>query len=194
MFVWPRKSHLASKGKLLMIVYDLETTGLPKAEGSDLDIQPKIIEFGGLKLDADLNEVARLEFFCNPGHELDPQITKITGITDDMLKDEKPFIGNYKTLCDFFLGESQLVAHNLSFDRRILRFELERIDKITKFPWPPDHICTMEISKSVWGKFRKLGEIYFEVTGKEHTGAHRSIADVEATVEILKWYRKEGHI
>ena len=28
-----------------MMVFDLETTGLPKAEGSNLDIQPRIIEF-----------------------------------------------------------------------------------------------------------------------------------------------------
>ena len=34
-----------------MIFFDLETTGLPKAEGSDLDMQPKIIEFGAIKLD-----------------------------------------------------------------------------------------------------------------------------------------------
>ena len=31
-----------------MIVFDLETTGLPKAEGSDLDLQPRIIEFGAI--------------------------------------------------------------------------------------------------------------------------------------------------
>ena len=42
-----------------MIVFDLETTGLPKAEGSDLDIQPKIIEFGAIKIDDDeFKEVA----------------------------------------------------------------------------------------------------------------------------------------
>ena len=105
-----------------MIVFDLETTGLPKAEGSDLDMQPRIIEFGAIKLDKDLEEVDRLEFFCNPGHELDPQIIKITGITDEMLKDEKPFVANYLSLCEFFLGEKTIVAQNLPFDRKILKF------------------------------------------------------------------------
>ena len=107
-----------------MIVFDLETTGLPKAEGSDLNIQPKIIEFGAIKVDDDFKEVGRLEFMCNPGHDLDPKITKITGITDEMLKTEKPFIAHFKDLCDFFLGESHLSAHNLTFDRQILKFEL----------------------------------------------------------------------
>jgi DNA polymerase III epsilon subunit-like protein len=87
-----------------------------------------------------------------------------------------------------------MAAHNLPFDRKILRFELERIDKLTKFPWPMNHICSVEVGQSVWGKMRKLSEIYKEITGKEHKGAHRSLVDVEATVEILKWYKKEGHI
>jgi|TARA_R100000306_G_C4320236_1_gene114786 DNA polymerase-3 subunit alpha (Gram-positive type) len=177
-----------------MIVFDLETTGLPKAEGSDLNNQPKIIEFGAIKLDDNLKEISRLEFFCNPGHELNQHIIKITGITDEMLKDEKPFVAYYKDLCDFFLGEREIVAHNLQFDRKILRFELERIDKITKFPWPPDHICTVEIGQRVWGQMRKLGSIYEELFGMKIEGAHRSINDVEATVKIVEWYKKEGHL
>ena len=178
-----------------MIIFDLETTGLPKAEGSDLDSQPKIIEFGAIRVtDGNLEEVDRIEFFCNPGYPLDPKITKITGITDEMLKDEKPFIANYHKLCDFFLGEKILVAHNLPFDRKVLKFELERLDKMTKFPWPPEHICTVEVGQKVWGKMRKLGDVYEELFGKKIEGAHRSMNDVEATAEIVKWYKKEGHI
>lgn len=177
-----------------MIIFDLETTGLPKAEGSDLILQPKIIEFGAVKLDGDFHETDKLEFFVNPGMQLDPKITKITGITDDMLKDEKPFIAYYKILAEWFCGEKILVAHNLPFDRKVLRFELQRYDKLTKFPWPYEHLCTVEIGESVWGKKRKLGEIYSEITGKEHKGAHRSIADVRATAEIVRWYASKGHL
>ena len=176
-----------------MIVFDLETTGLPKAEGSELDLQPKIIEFGAIRFtDGNFEEYDRLEFMCNPGHNLDPKITKITGISD--LKDKKPFIHHYKDLCKFFLGETSMAAHNLPFDRKVLRFELERLDKVTKFPWPMEHICTVEVGQSVWGKMRKLGDIYEELFGKKIEGAHRSLNDVEATIEIIKWYKKEGHI
>ena len=176
-----------------MIFFDLETTGLPKAEGSDLDMQPKIIEFGAIKLDEDLVESDRIEFLCNPGYPLEPIITKITGIKDEDLKDEKPFIANYQRVCEFFLGEKTVVAHNLPFDRKILKFELERLDKLTKFPWPYEHICTVEIGEGVWGKKRKLGDIYAEISGKKIEGAHRSTADIEAMIEIFKWYRAEGH-
>jgi len=178
----------------MLIVFDLETTGLPKAEGSDLDMQPKIIEFGAIKLTEELIEVDRLEFFCNPKHMLDPKITKITGITDDMLKDEKPFIAHLEKLNEFFLGTKRMFAHNLGFDRKILKFELERLDKVTSFPWPYEHTCTVEVGQRVWGKMRKLGDIYEELFEEKIEGAHRSINDVEATLRIIEWYAKEGHI
>ena len=45
-----------------MIVFDLETTGLPKAEGSDLDLQPRIIEFCAIRYtDGSFEEYDRLE-------------------------------------------------------------------------------------------------------------------------------------
>ena len=178
----------------MLIVFDLETTGLPKAEGSDLDMQPKIIEFGAIKLTEELIEVDRLEFFCNPKHMLDPKITKITGITDDMLKDQKPFIAHLEKLNEFFLGTKRMFAHNLGFDRKILKFELERLDKVTSFPWPYEHTCTVEVGQRVWGKMRKLGDIYEELFEEKIEGAHRSINDVEATLRIIEWYAKEGHI
>tara|TARA_E500000081_G_C6117236_1_gene345902 strand:+ start:1036 stop:1572 length:537 start_codon:yes stop_codon:yes gene_type:complete len=178
----------------MLIVFDLETTGLPKAEGSDLDMQPKIIEFGAIKLTEELIEVDRLEFFCNPKHMLDPKITKITGITDDMLKDEKPFIAHLEKLNEFFLGTKRMFAHNLGFDRKILKFELERLDKVTSFPWPYEHTCTVEVGQRVWGKMRKLGDIYEELFEEKIEGSHRSINDVEATLRIIEWYAKEGHI
>ena len=177
-----------------MIVFDLETTGLPLAEGADLNLQPRITEFGAIKLDEDLKEIDVIEFLVNPGIPLDPKIPKITGLTDDMLKDQKPFIARLDQIVDFFLGERILVAHNLPFDRAILKFELERVGRILSFPWPPEQICTVEVGETVWNKKRKLGDIYLEVTGQEHKGAHRSIADVRALIEIVKWYKKEGNL
>lgn len=177
-----------------MIVFDLETTGLPKAEGADLDLQPHITEFGAIKLDEDLNEIGVLEFMCNPGIPLDPKIIKITGITDEDLKDKKPFVAMLDEVCEFFLGERILVAHNLPFDRTVLKFELERLGRVTSFPWPPKQICTVEVGETIWNKKRKLVDIYFEVTGKEHKGAHRAIADVRALIDVVKWYNKESHL
>ena len=166
-------------------MFDLETTGLPKAEGADLDLQPRITEFGAIKLNESLEEVEVLEFLVNPGIPLDPKITKITGLTDENLKDEKPFVARLDEVVNFFLGEKTLVAHNLPFDKTVLKFELERLDKVTSFPWPPNQVCTVEVGEEIWNKKRKLGDIYKEVTGKEHKGAHRAIADVRALIDVI---------
>jgi DNA polymerase-3 subunit alpha (Gram-positive type) len=177
-----------------MIVMDLETTGLLMPEASHIDEQPYIIEFGAIKLDKDLKKVKELEFMVNPGIPLTPLITKITKITDDDLKDKPPFISYFDKLAEFFLGEDTMVAHNLPFDKGILKYNLDRIDKTTNFPWPIKHLCTVEIGQQVWRKKRKLSDIYKEVIGKEHKGAHRALVDVEATVEVLRWYRENGHL
>ena len=177
-----------------MIVIDLETTGLLMPEASDLKEQPYIIEFAGVKLDDDLKEIDSLEFLVNPGFPLPEQIIKITNIKDDDLKDKPPFIFYFEKLSEFFLGQDRIVAHNLPFDKGILKHNLSRIGKVTSFPWPPKQLCTVEVSQQVWGKKRKLVDIYKEVTGKEHKGAHRAMADVKATVEVLRWYKKEGHL
>lgn len=177
-----------------MIVFDLETTGLPKAQGADLDLQPRITEFGAIKLDEDLNEIEVLEFLVNPGIPLEPIITKITGLTDDDLKDKNPFVAHLDEVIEFFLGERQLVAHNLPFDKTVLTFELERLDLVTSFPWPPKQICTVEVGETIWNKKRKLGDIYLEITGQEHKGAHRAIADVRALIKIIEWYHSGDHL
>jgi DNA polymerase-3 subunit epsilon len=178
----------------MMIVFDLETTGLPLADGADINLQPHITEFGAIKLDHQLKEISMLELLINPGIPLDPKVTKITGLTDDMLKDKKPFVARLEEITNFFLGERVLVAHNLPFDRIVLKFELERLDKMTMFPWPPEQICTVEVGETIWNKKRKLGDIYLEITGQEHKGAHRSIADVRALIEIVRWYKKGGNL
>jgi DNA polymerase III epsilon subunit-like protein len=180
--------------RILMIVMDLETTGLLMPDAIDIAQQPHIIEFGAVKLDNDLNIVDELGFLVNPNQDLPPKITKITGITDADLKDQPPFIAHYEKLIKFFIGEEVMAAHNLPFDANVLKYNLLRMDKLIKFPWPPYHICTVEVGEKVWGTKRKLTDIYLEVTGKEHKGAHRAVDDVKATVEVLRWYKKEGHL
>ena len=177
-----------------MIVMDLETTGLVMPDAVDIKQQPYIIEFGAVKLDKDLNIKEELGFLVNPNQELSPKITKITGIKNEDLKAQPPFIAYYDKLVEFFIGEKVLAAHNLPFDSNVLKYNLIRIDKLIKFPWPPKHLCTIEVGEKVWGIKRKLTDIYLEVTGKEHKGAHRAVDDVKATVEVLKWYKKEGHL
>lgn len=178
-----------------MIVWDTETTGLPKPESCPLVEQPQIIELAAIKLDdKTLKEKARMEFLCNPKVPLPEEIKKITHITDNMLRDQPPFISFIPELTDFFLGERTMAAHNLGFDRSLLAFELCRIDMLTKFPWPPHHLCTVEASFGIKNRRLKLVELHEMVTGKPHKDAHRAMADVEALCTVIRWLKKEGWI
>jgi DNA polymerase III epsilon subunit-like protein len=176
-----------------MIVFDTETTGLPKPAAVPLIEQPKIIEFAAIKLDdKTLKEVGRMEFLCNPQERLDPFIIKNCHITDEMLADKPPFVYYYPQLVEFFFGTRKMAAHNIGFDRDLLTFELMRLDRMSRFPWPPEHICTVEASYAIKNHRLKLSLLHEIVTGKPHKDAHRAMADTEALVTCIRWLRKKG--
>jgi DNA polymerase III alpha subunit (gram-positive type) len=93
-------------------VFDCETTGLDRNND-------KIIELAAVKIkDGRITETFRT--FLNPAFPLSPEITKLTGITDDDLKAapkiEEVFHDFYK-----FIGKAPIVAHNIEFDIEFIR-------------------------------------------------------------------------
>ncbi len=178
-----------------MIVGDTETTGLKAASLADIGKQPKVIEFAFIKLDDEtLEEVDRFTSFVNPKESLNPTITRITKITDDMLVDAPTFPEILPRLIEFFLGERTMVAHNLMFDADVLKYELQRIEKEHQFPWCPNWICTVEESMSIKGHRMKQEDLYEHYFGEKFEGAHRAINDTEALVKIVKAMIGEGRI
>lgn len=179
-----------------MLVFDTETTGLVEPTATPLDKQPYIIEFGAIKLDSKtLKEVGRLSFLVKPPIPLQAKITEITGLRDKDLEKAMPFARHVMEVSNFFLGEDTIVAHNCPFDMSLLKFELMRLDRQFRFPWPPNQICTAEISMGInKGKRMRLLEMYKWATGKVLDQKHRAIDDVEALIEVIKKLRKENLI
>lgn len=178
-----------------MIVWDTETTGLVKAKATRLSDQPKIIEFAAIKLDdITLDEVGRIEMLIDPQMPLPEFIVKNIKITDAMVKGKGTFAKHLPAISDFFIGERNSAAHNHAFDSNMLNFELSRLDKLTKFPWPPNQICTVEASYPM-RRFRlNLTKLHLELFGKEFASAHRAMADVEALARCTKELIKKGFI
>lgn len=173
-----------------MIIFDTETTGLPKAGGT-LNQQPKIIEFAAIKIDENLEIKGEFEALVNPGEPLDPFIVKLTGITDEKLKDKPPFAGIYLSLCEFFLGETTMLSHNLPFDRDMMRYDLHRLSKVSAFPWPSNHLCSIELTRHLKKKKLKMVDLYKLAFGKELDQKHRAMDDVMALFEIVKWMKEQ---
>lgn len=90
------------------VVFDLETTGLYPNSGDSM------IEIGAVKI-KDGKIIDRYDELINPCVPLDLKIVKITGITDEMLKNKRT---EEECIKDFmaWVGDLPMVAHNAKFD------------------------------------------------------------------------------
>ena len=170
----------------MIILLDFETTGLTLPSSSDLELQPKIIEIGAIKVTESMNVVAELSELIDPKQEISAEITKITGIKPEQLKGKRHIEEIIPELAEFFLGASTLIAHNLAFDRDVLYFELLRCGWERRFPFPPNQICTVDSTMHIKGRRMKLTELYEHTQGKPLAQTHRALDDVKALFECYK--------
>ncbi|GAB6157596.1 PolC-type DNA polymerase III [Desulfotomaculum varum] len=94
------------------VVLDFETTGFSPQTA-------EIIEIGAVKY---LNgeETARYGTLVKPEKEIPFEVTKLTGITPEMVREAPPAKQALAALRDF-IGNAVLVAHNASFDASFLK-------------------------------------------------------------------------
>ena len=169
------------------IVADCESTGLTLPSVSDLVKQPHITEFACAVIE-DGKLLSEHSWLLNPGIPLSAEITKITGLTDAMLKDQPTFNEVLPMIKELFGKADQLFAHNAPFDCALLTYELQRA-ACTDFPWPSAIICTVQEFIFEFGFRPKLTELYERKIGKPLAQKHRALSDVQALVEIIL---KEG--
>jgi DNA polymerase III subunit alpha, Gram-positive type len=166
------------------LIFDTETTGLLKPSVTDLKYQPKIIELGVIVVE-DGKETQRYSQLLNPEEEITEEITRITGITNEMLEGKPFFRKILAELEELFAGADELICHNAPFDVGMLENELKRCAR-TGFPWPPRITCTVqEFRHEFGGKYVKLINLYEAKLGKKLEQTHRAVDDCEALLEIL---------
>ncbi|MCP3685789.1 MAG: 3'-5' exonuclease [bacterium] len=173
-------------------VYDTETTGLLKAEGTDIMLQPYITEIYAAQIDDSGKIVTELETLVKPPIPIPDFITKKTGISDYDVKDAPEFHEIYRNLVNVFFKSHTMIAHNLPFDLGMIVYELRRMGKEHDFPYPPMKFCTIEQSMHIKGHRLKNAELYEIATGKTLEDAHRAKNDVLATYESYKWLMENG--
>lgn len=165
-----------SKGQSLdteFCVLDLETTGLSH-------ITENITEIGVLKI-KDGKVIDKFECFVNPEKPIPVNITQITGITDDMVKDAETIEKIIPKLIDF-IGDSVLVAHNAQFDIGFLKHNFEK----NGYKLENTYIDTVRLAKMIFPDFKKykLGIIAENLNIKVDI-AHRALDDVKTLVGIF---------
>lgn len=169
-----------------IIVFDTETTGLPLPNSAPLAAQPHIIEFYGVKVDEEFNIISEFNHLIKPPIQISDKITKINGITNEMVEDKPTFGKIADELIDFFFNTDFSVAHNHSFDETMMTLELRRLELDHKFPWARKQICTVESSFHLRGRRLPLGQLHQLLLNKPFSkGAHRAKNDVFALVRCF---------
>ncbi len=160
--------------KRLYAVVDLETTGgLPKR---DKITEVAIILFDGKEI------VEEYQSLVNPERSIPPSISRITGITNDMVAEAPKFYEIAKRVIELTEG-AIFVAHNVRFDYQFLSYEFRSLG----YTFTRRNLCTVRLSRKAFPliKSYSLGNLirYFNIK-VEHR--HRAFDDAKATTILLK--------
>lgn len=125
------------------LVLDVETTGLDPSTH-------KIIEIGIIELYDKTPTGNTFHTYLNPERDIDKEAESVHGIAISFLADKPKFQDIIHELLDF-IGNSPIIAHNITFDISFLNKELERClypSLINK------NIDTLEIARRKYGAVR----------------------------------------
>lgn len=177
-----------NKKKIKTVIFDTETTGLPKPMATtDLKDQPKIIELGIVVVEGE-EVVGNHNWLIWPEEQISAEITKITGIKNEDLVGCKTFQEIVDEVVAVFAGAEYAVAHNMQFDRSLLTLELRRINatgRSTGFKFPPNCICSVQEYHHLFGHRPTLKKLYEKATGSPLAQTHRASDDAFALYESL---------
>ncbi|HPW98850.1 MAG TPA: exonuclease domain-containing protein [Flavobacterium sp.] len=155
-------------------ILDIETTGGQFNEEGITEIA--IYKFDGYEV------VDQFISLVNPEKPIQPFVVKLTGINNAMLRSAPKFYEVAKRIIEITDG-CVIVAHNSSFDYRILRTEFTRLG----YDFVKETLCTVELSKKlIPGQLSySLGKLV-RALGIPVTDRHRASGDAMATVKLFK--------
>jgi len=164
------------------VVYDIETTGF-NAKSED------ITEIGAIKIVND-EIIDSFSTLVKPNKKIPAKITKLTGITDEMVEDA-PKLEEVLPKFLEFVGEFTVVGHNVNFDNS---FIVEKSYNLLNIKWNPNSIDTCSLGRTLYrGKLEKFNlkslSNYLGVNLENH---HRAVDDAKATAEIFLIMKKEN--
>lgn len=189
----------------MILVYDTETTGLPDFNARSNDPkQPHLVQLALVTCQDDGTGVGAKVLIIKPdGWTIPPETTALHGITQERAMDEG--VPEERAVATYVLSQGSCalrVAHNESFDRRIMRIAM------TRFGFERDFIemvegrksyCTCEAAKPIVNlpptermlakgmtspKPPKLAECMSYFFNEVLAGAHDALVDARACARV----------
>lgn len=190
----------------MYLVFDTETTGLPKSYQAPLDDfanWPRLVQIAWQTYDDDGNLWERHNYIIKPeGFIIPEEVTKIHRISHDRaLREGK----DLKEILQLFVEKASraayLVGHNIEFDENIVGSELLRQGWDNIFH-NTQRICTMKTSATFCAisngrggyKWPNLGELHRKLFDQDFADAHDADVDVAACARCFFALRNKGVI
>jgi len=189
----------------MYLFFDTETTGLPlnwKAPVTDLNNWPRLVQIAWLQYDKDGNKIGGNSYIIKPeGFTIPSDASKVHGISNAKAKSEG--VALQEVLNDFqnLISQSKfLVAHNISFDEKIVGAEFLRM-KMDNSISTKKKICTMlqstnycKIDGPYGYKWPKLSELHYKLFRDHFEEAHDAAVDINITAKCFWQLKKIGAI
>ena len=181
-----------------ILVFDTETTGMVDWKHPENSRrQPHLVQLGILLVDtlswepiSQYSSLVALE----PGVAMEPGALAAHGISEAMCREDGVPL---PLACDVFvkaaLQADRMVAHNLGFDRIVMRAACERAGASLGWLTEVPGYCTMEASTPILQlpgkhghKWPTLAEAYAFFSRQPLEGAHDASVDAAACLEIYR--------
>jgi DNA polymerase-3 subunit epsilon len=181
----------------LLLFYDTETSGIPDFKApSESEHQPHIVQAAAAIVDSDSRQiVSSIDLIAEPNGWLIPDdVAAIHGITTERAsRVGVPESTILVVLASMWQRCAKRIAHNESFDARILRIAMKRRPDlfddayVEMFRASPAY-CTMRASTPIvrlpGNKWPKLTEAHQHFFGRSFDDAHSAMADVRACIAV----------
>jgi len=189
----------------MYLFFDTETTGLPKnwkAPLTDLENWPRMIQLAYLLSDSGGNRLSGGNFIIKPvGFTIPDEAARIHGISTERAEKDGKDLGDVLRGFQEAVGQARyLIAHNMSFDEKIVGAEFLRNKMQNSLP-AKTKICTMQSSTNhcalpgPYGyKWPKLTELHCKLFQKDFEEAHNAAADVSAMTNCFWELKRLGII
>jgi DNA polymerase III epsilon subunit-like protein len=201
----PNKAVRVGNKTIMYLFFDTETTGLPKkwkAPVTDVNNWPRLVQLAFLLYDNDGNKISSGDYIIKPnGFTIPTDASKVHGITTERAIREGQSISLVLQQFDKLIQQATcLVAHNMSFDEKIIGAEFIRNAMPNSFSIKRK-ICTMKSTTTFCAinghygyKWPKLSELYYKLFRTDFEEAHNAAADIKATAKCFWELRRIGEI
>lgn len=182
----------------MFLIYDTETTGLPRnfeAPVTDLENWPRVIQLAWQLHDADGNLVEAKEFIIRPENFTIPyNAAKVHGITTELaLKEGDDLKLVLEQFIDALKRTKVIVGHNIDFDLNIIGAEFIRCSFENYFEGKAQlctklesvEYCALPGGRGGGFKWPNLAELHQKLFREDFPEAHNAAADVMATTRCF---------